>query len=308
MTEADAPQPAAARDDRIGPDPTWEALPPEQRERWLADITDFPPPPLLLELLGQDLRFESYDPQALAEKVTHDPVLVGRLLSRANAAAFGLIKPLTSLRQAMVHLGYNLVRSTIVRYQVEASAERLQGIVRQHILGIQRSTDLGAVISFNWAKALMLDDPAEIATRCLLGRLGTFLLARRFPEKMAEYFAAGHEPQRLNFEANHFDVTSRTLTYKVAQAWKLPDTLQVSLFHLWTPLFAPAPDERDCVACAGFSLGFDPPLHMDDIQKWLSLRVHHRLRENLDSTKALARLPDVLENEAYRREMAALND
>jgi hypothetical protein len=47
---------------------------------------------------------------------------------------------------------------------------------------------------------------------------------------------------------------------------------------------------------------------MDDIQKWLSLRVHHRLRENLDAVNALAKLPDVLESEAYRREMAALKD
>jgi HD-like signal output (HDOD) protein len=299
---------ALDRDPLIGPDPTWEMLPVEDRQQWLADIEDFPPPPLLLELLTGDLNFDSYDPRRLAEKVAHDPVLIGRLLSRANSAAFGLREPITSLRQAVVHLGFNLVRSTILRYQVDLSAARLRGITRDHIMYIQRSTDQGAVIAYNWALGLKLADPAGIATRCLLGRLGTFLLARRFPKEFDHFFAAGHEPQRLNFEANHFGVTSRTLTFKVAQAWRLPETLQRDLFHLWTPLFAEVRVAEDAVACAAIAMSFDPPHHLDDIQKWLSLRVHQRLRENLEAYGALKRLPEVVESDSYAREMSALVD
>ncbi len=294
------------RDPVIGPDPTWEALPEAKRREWLSDIHDFPAPPMFLELLNGDLRYDRFDPPALADKLSHDAILAGHLLARANSAAFGLREPVNSLRLAMVHLGFNLVRSTVLRYQVETSVSQLKGMLRSQFLLIQRSTDQGAVIAFNWATELGLPDPAEIATRCLLGRLGAFLIARRFPERMYDYFAAGHEPQRLNYEANNFGVTSRTLTYKVGQAWQLPLALKRNLFHLWTPLFAEYGDTADAVACASLSLGFDPPHHMEDIAKWLALRVHAKLHQNLDACGALRKLPNVLESETYSREMAVV--
>jgi HD-like signal output (HDOD) protein len=291
----------------IGLDPTWDSLDSAVRESWLQDINDFPPPPLLLELLDGALSFSSYDPQRLSEKIAHDAVLTGRLLSRVNSAAFGLRTPVTSLRQSIVHLGFNLVRSTIMRYQVESSAAQLSGLVRDQLLAIQQSTDNSAVIGFNWARALGIPDPALVGTLCQLARLGTFLLARRFPEVMPDYLAAGHEPQRINFEANRFGATTRTLTYRVVQAWSLPESMQIQLFQLWTPLFAPQEDPILIIASAATALGFDPPALMDDIQKWLSLRVHLRLAENLGRIGALDRLPNLLDSEVYRREMATVS-
>jgi HD-like signal output (HDOD) protein len=296
------------RDPVIGPDPTWEALLESTRHEWLSDIHDFPSPPMFLELLDGDLRYDRYDPQALASKLSHDPVLAGHLLARANSAAFGLREPVHSLRHAMVHLGFNLVRATVLRYQIEVSVAALKGMLRSQFMLIQRSTDQGAVIAFNWAKELKLRDPAEVATRCLLGRLGAFLIARRFPERMYDYFAAGHEPQRLNYEANNFGVTSRTLTYKVAQSWQLPLALQRNLYHLWTPLFTEYGDTADAIACASLALGFDPPSDMDDVQKWLALRVHAKLRENLEAAGALLILPSMLDSETYRREMTVVSE
>lgn len=276
------------------------------RSQWLADIADFPPPPMFLEMMGSDLRLENYHPQAIAKKLSHDAVLTGRLLARANSAVFGLTAPISSLRQAMLHLGFNLVRSTLIKYQVESSVLRLEGIVREQMLKIQQSTDHGAVIAFNWAQQCNLPDPSGVATLCLLSRLGTFLLARRFVHYMDAYFEAGHEPQRLNFEATKFKLTTRTLTYKVAQHWKLPETMQLDLFNLWTPLFADWEDRAGCVACASLSLAFDPPQHKEDIDRWLSLRVHYRLKENLKKCGALDCLPQTVESDAYHREMAVV--
>ncbi len=296
------------RDTLIGPDPTWEMLPERMRSRWLAEIQNFPTPPMILELIGGQLSLESYDPQKLAEMLSRDSVLTGRLIARANSAIYGLSEPITTLNRALVQLGFTTVRSLITRYQLEMTALLLPGLVRQHIVEIQRSADLGAAIAFHWARALKLPDAAGIATRCLLARLGTFLLARHFPQQIPQYLEAGTEPQRLQFEANNFGVTTRTLTYRVAWMWGFPEVLQVELFHLWTPLFADTADVGRCVACAGLSLGFDPPQHLDDIQKWLALRAHKRLRWNLQHTGALAALPNMLDNQAYLRELALLSE
>jgi HD-like signal output (HDOD) protein len=299
---------ALGRDELVGPDPNWEQLSSEERHRWLTEIEDFPPPPLLLELMDRDLHYETYDPAKLAQKLSADSVITGRLLGRANSAVFAPVEPVTSLKQALVMLGFNLARSIVLNYQVEQSALRLEGIVREHIIEIQRSTGLGSVIAYNWASEARLPDPSSVATLCMLGRLGTFLLARRYPRHMRAYFDAGHEPQRLNYEANTFGVTSRSLTFKVGQWWGLPEPMLQSLFNIWTPLFADWDDPAGCVACAAVSLSFDPPQHMDDLQKWLGLRVHQRLKNNLQQAGALKRLPDVLDSTAYQNEIAAIEE
>jgi HD-like signal output (HDOD) protein len=304
----DASRVALGRDQLVGPDPTWEALPMAERQRWLDDIDDFPPPPLLLELMEHDLRLESYDPARLAEKLSGDPVLVGRVLARANSAAFSPSTPITSLRQAMVLLGFNMVRAIVLRHQVEHSALRLQGAVRDHIMALQFSTDLGAVIAYNWSQLAGAPDPSGLATCCLLGRLGSFLLARRFPKLMPEYFTAGNEVQRLNFEANEFGVTSRSLTYKVAQAWGLPASLQDALFHLWTPLFAPDDSLERCLGAAALAMSFDPPLAWVNVEYWLGQLAHRQLRANLEACGALTRLGSLIESSAYRREVASVEE
>lgn len=296
------------RDTLVGPDPIWEGLPEKVRSRWLAEIQNFPTPPMILELLGGQLSLDSYDPQKLSEMLARDSVLTGRLISRANSAIYGLRNPITSLARALVQLGFSTVRSLITRYQMEMTALLLPGMVREHIVAIQRSADIGAAIAFHWARALKLPDAAEIATTCLLSRLGTFLLARHFSNDMPAYFAVGHEPQRIQFEASRFGITTRSLTYRVAWMWGFPESLQIKLFHLWTPLFADTAETARCLACAGLSLGFDPPSHLDDIQKWLSLRVHHRLLENLENCGALAALPRLMDSEAYLRELAVLGE
>jgi len=56
------------------------------------------------------------------------------------------------------------------------------------------------------------------------------------------------------------------------------------------------------------ALSFDPPMHMDDIQKWLSLRVHARLRENLEAFGAIHKLPQMFDSDTYRHEMAAVSE
>lgn len=290
------------------PDPFWEALSSAARDGWLADISDFPPPPLFVETLGKELSLENYDPQSLAERITGDTILAARILGLANNAAYGLTRPISTIKRALVQLGFNLVRSTILRYQIEASAAHLSGLQAQEIKGIQLAADQGALICYHWCALQQLPDPAAYATLCLLGRLGTFLLARRYPDAMQDYFQLAHEPQRLAFENNHFGITVRSLTLQVASSWKLPDELLLGIYNLWNPLFSEDRDAGRCIACASFSLGYAPPGELDDLLKWLSPRANSKLRDNLLLSGAALRLPAIFDSEVYRREMTVVSD
>lgn len=289
-------------------DPLWNNLSASDQQRWQADIADFPPPPTLLEMLSGDLSLEKYDPQSLARRIAGDSVLSARVLGLANSAAYGLNSPITTIKRALVQLGFNLARSTILRYQLEASASHLTGIQTEELHSIQQAADQGALICYHWASLHRLPDPAAIATLCLLGRLGTFLLARRFPSEMSPYFGLLQEPQRMAYESNHFGVTVRSLTLQVAMAWSLPSSLQQGLYDLWNPLFSEDKDPARCIACASLCLGYAPPDKLDDLLKWLSPRANSRLRDNLLLSSATLPLPAMFDSEAYRREMSIVTE
>jgi HD-like signal output (HDOD) protein len=291
-----------------GTDAAWDALSEPVRFRWLAEIQNFPAPPLILELHNGQLSLEQYDPQLLAQHLAADPVLTGRLISRANSAVFGLREPISTLNRALVQLGFSTVRSLVTRYQIELSALRLPGSVRDNIMALQRSAELGATLAYHWACALKFAGPAVVATQCLLSRLGAFLLARHYPSQMDAYFACSDEVQRWDFEAANFGITTRSLTCRVAQLWGFPGELQEALAQLWAPLFADNQDPRSCIACAALVLGFDPPEQAGQLGSWLDSEAHACLRTNLERCGVLDVLPRVVDSGKYRRDLAVLND
>ena len=136
----------------------WDSLDESTRGYWSARLEMVTPPPLLLELSSQRLTLEDFDPRKLAEKVMHDPVLGGKLLGIANSARFGLTKPLTSIQRAIVHLGFNLVKSVMVSYMMENTFAKALPVPRSHLEYVRNWSASASIIAYHWAQAADLPD------------------------------------------------------------------------------------------------------------------------------------------------------
>ena len=205
-----------------------------------------PAPPLMTELSGPDLTLDSFDPRVMAEKVGHDAVLGARILAVANSAKFGLSQSMTSIQRAMVHLGFNMVRSTIINYLLESRFSKPLPIPAAHMQYVRQVTAGASVLAFRWGMSANLRDPSTAATLALLGKIGLLLLGCIEPRPGESYRMMPTEIARLSFEHETWGITSPTLGAELARRWDVPNPIPRLIDRIWEPLLrVVSPDPLD---------------------------------------------------------------
>ncbi|MCH8967611.1 MAG: HDOD domain-containing protein [Planctomycetes bacterium] len=214
----------------------WEELPQDQRELWHKRITKIALPPLLTDVGADSFSLESFDPRQLSAKVSQDAVLGGKLLAVANSAKFGLTQSLTSIQRAVVHLGFNLVKTIMVAYQLENTFEGLADLPKELMTYVRRLSTGASIIAHHWGHAADLDDASTAATAALLCRLGTLVLWIGNPTPPVLYRPQPDEISRLIFENETWNITTPTLSSVLIAHWGLPEPLPVIVGRRWEPL------------------------------------------------------------------------
>lgn len=206
--------------------PTWAELPNEARSKWSARIDELPPVSPLLGSFGSfGLNLRDFDARELAEKVGHDAVLGARLLAVANSARFGLSQPLTSIQRAMVHMGFNLVKTIIIGYLMETGFSGDKTIPNAHREFIHGWTAGASVIAFRWGQRVELSDPSTAGTVALLCRVGSLMLGSVDPHIGTEYQKMESETARLRYEIETWGITSPVLSAELIRKWELPSAV-----------------------------------------------------------------------------------
>jgi len=203
----------------------WDGVQPDVRAFWGRKLEQIALPPLLAEVAGRGVSLEAFDPRSLADKVSHDPVLAGKLLAVANSAKFGLITPVTSVQRAIVHLGFNLVKTVLVAYEMEGAFGRFVAIPPVHLSYVRRWSAGTSVLAYTWAQAAQLADASTAGTLALLSRLGVLVLGLGQPEPDAAYYALRGELARVDHEQQVWQAGNHALAGELAQRWALPAPL-----------------------------------------------------------------------------------
>jgi HD-like signal output (HDOD) protein len=224
---------------------SWDELPDGVRALWSKWAEMVPPPPLMLELTTGHLDVGGFNPRELAEKAALDPVLAGKLLGAVNSAAFGLVQPMTSVQRAVVHLGFNLVKSILVSCMLDNSVGSKFSIPVEHREYVRAWSAGAAILAQHWAKAADLPDPSTASTVGLLSRIGTLLLAAGEPRPGEDYRALGDETSRLGYEMERYQITTPVLSSHQCRLWKLPDPIPQLVERTWEPLFTSLPSTND---------------------------------------------------------------
>lgn len=154
-----------------------------------------------------------------------DPALAGRILKLANSSCFGRTRPVTSVREAVTHLGTRMVRNVALGFS----------LVSQYGQGACQAFDYGTF----WSRALAMGvaaqagayfsgqiAPSEAFTCGLLSTVGRLALASLYPEiygralEQADPYDAGDLCRR---ERDHFATDHNELTGALLKDWGLPE-------------------------------------------------------------------------------------
>ena len=172
-------------------------------------------------------------------------ILASKILAVANSAQFGLSAPLTSVQRAIVHMGFNLVKTIMMAYQVESSFSKLQHVSAAHLEFVRRWSAGSSILALHWANAVDHSDPSTISTLALLTRLGTIVLGNVEGFADEEYQQIPTAPARLQYEQELWQVSSPTLSGYLASSWGLPESLSTRLGRIWEPLFSELPKDTE---------------------------------------------------------------
>ena len=152
--------------------------------------------------------------------IAQDQVLSAKVLRMANSAFFGMSRKISSIAQALMILGFDVVKGLVLTSSVFDMIQRSMAGLWEHSIGCAAAA--GAV-----AETLGRDDAEEILVAGLLHDLGKVVLALNLPddlERVQEQTQAGrvffYEAETAVLDFHHGEIGQW-----LAEHWNLPDNL-----------------------------------------------------------------------------------
>jgi HD-like signal output (HDOD) protein len=291
----------------------WDELPVDVRERWQKILTGIVIPPMFSA--GNVYReiHEDQEAEEIAAALAYDPLLGARVLAVANSAMAGQVNRVTSLQRAVVILGFNVVHTVMLTYQLEYLYKNWPAFPIAHFEFVRCWCAVSSLLSAYFGKATRHPDRATLSTAALMARLGSLVLGLCRPTPGTEYAAMPNETSRLKHEVESWGVTSPVLSGQLARQWGLPETLAGMLERSWEPLFkemAKGRDEHSLVLLATAAVLSSSYLTSSSFkpEAVLDRYVNEHLKANLRAKKLLGPVLDCCDNMQVRHELKALTE
>jgi HD-like signal output (HDOD) protein len=188
---------------------------------------DLEPLPVSVTRLIALLADEDTPISAVAQVVSYDPALTGRLLHLANAAARRGSSPVVTVQDAVVRLGTGAVLTLSVSSAIK---RRMSRAIPEYGLSegdLWRHSVAAAVAAELLPRFAGRSLPPETATAALLHDVGKLVMSRYLRPPVLELLeqARGSGLQRLEAEREVLLVHHGELAGLMAQAWRLPESI-----------------------------------------------------------------------------------
>jgi putative nucleotidyltransferase with HDIG domain len=115
----------------------------------------------------------------VGDEVSKDQVLAAKVLRLVNSGFYGFRTPITTITQAMVLLGFDVVKTLVL----SASVLDILELMNQYLSGLWEHSLATARVANALADRLKLPNPEEIAVSGLLHDLGKVVIAQKFPSE-----------------------------------------------------------------------------------------------------------------------------
>ncbi len=164
---------------------------------------------------------------ALADVISRDPALAGRLLRVANSAFFGFSRRVETVTLAVTLLGFRAVRNMVLAVSLK-SLFRTFGILERRLWA--QSVCMGIAAS-ELARRTRTAAPEEAFVAGLLADSGQAvmleLMRAEYQPLLLTAYREGVEV--LDLERQHFGVGHDEIGAALARRWNLPETLEKTI-------------------------------------------------------------------------------
>jgi HD-like signal output (HDOD) protein len=187
-------------------------------------IKNLPTLPGMLEKVSRMVESRHHSAEDIGRMISQDQVLSAKLLRMANSAFFGFAREVGSVGQALVLLGFDVVKGLILSTSVfDMIKEKVAGLW-EHSLGC-------AMAARSISDHLKLGDPEELSLSGLIHDLGKVVISARMPVEFEQIAALVESDGLSMYQAeqevlgfNHTDVGQW-----LGESWRLPEKLIVPI-------------------------------------------------------------------------------
>ena len=166
----------------------------------------------------------------LATFMAQDPVLAAKILKVVNSPIYGFPGRISSITQAMLLLGLNVVRGLLLGVSV-------LDIMQRSVVGLWEHSVGCAIIAKIIARKKGLKDPEEVSVAGLLHDIGKVFLSLKFPDLYRQVIAEANDRTIFIAEAEKelFGVTHAEVEGWVGNKWNFPRILVEQMIYHHKP-------------------------------------------------------------------------
>jgi putative nucleotidyltransferase with HDIG domain len=180
--------------------------------------------PLVIKKIVKAVENPATSPAAVSKLVASDPALTAKMLKVINAAMYGFVARISSVNQAVVLLGMNVVRALLLGISMFEMMEQTTVGLWKHSLGC-------AIVAKLLAQKKGIFDPEEASVAGLLHDIGKVVLSVQFPKEyqMAVATARDRSMPLPDAETEIFNMTHAAAGAYFASTWRLPEFVVESI-------------------------------------------------------------------------------
>ncbi len=191
-----------------------------ETKRQVKRIKNLPTLPGIVQKISKMVENPDTTPQQVGRLISQDQVLSAKVLRMANSAFFGMSRKISSITQALIVLGFDVVKGLVLSTSVFDMMKKTMDGLWEHSIGCAAAA--GVV-----AGRMGRKDVEEILVAGLLHDLGKVVLALQLPEETARILAICKKKKASFYRVEKavLDFTHCDVGMWLAEHWNLPFAL-----------------------------------------------------------------------------------
>jgi len=189
-------------------------------KRIIKDTKSLPTLPGVIAKLGSLAENNSVSVHEMARVVSSDQVLSAKVLRLVNSAFYGFSGRVSTVSNALILLGVNVVKSLAISSSIFEIMEKNVVGLWEHSMGV-------AVTANVMSKRLKLPEPEETSTAALLHDIGKVIIKIKLQEDYSHLSALINEDGMMMIEAERelLEADHAEIGEWLGQNWLLPEKL-----------------------------------------------------------------------------------
>lgn len=212
----------------------------ERLKNFVQQIEDLPTLPSVVTQIIKMVEDPDTSAADMNSVISQDPALTAKVLKLVNSAFYGFSRQISTVREAVVILGFNRVKSLALSASVfevfqGPGAEEFDRVgLWEHSI----ATGVGAEII---GKRINYPNPEEILVGGILHNIGKIVIDLHFHDRLEDIFEYVRDRDCLMLEAERFvlGVAHPEVGAWLARQWNLPEKITDAIRYYHEPLEAP---------------------------------------------------------------------